>query len=72
MPKTTLAFLLNLLCFAFLFLLFRMGIGSVLPLSHLPLLLGSAVLASFVAPKFLVKDGTLWVKLFWRKAPWRL
>lgn len=72
MRKTTVAFILNLFCFALLFLLFRIGIGSLLPLSHLPLLLGSAVLASFVAPKFFVKENALWVKLFWRKAPMRL
>ena len=72
MNKSTIAFWLNLFCFAILFLLFRIGIGSLLPLSHVPLLLGSAVLASFASPKFLVKNHVLWVKLFWRKSPIKL
>ena len=54
MKKQQLALLFNLLCFGALFVFFRYGIGSLLPLSYLPLVLGSAVLASFLAPKFLV------------------
>jgi hypothetical protein len=72
MSKSTIAFILNLFCFGGLFLVFRLFIGSLLPLSHLPLLLGSAVLATFVSPKFLFKNQTLWVKFFWSKQPYKL
>jgi hypothetical protein len=72
MRKSTISFVLNLFCFGGLFLLFRLFIGSLLPLSHLPLLLGSAVIATFVAPKFFVKNQVLWVKFFWRKQPYKL
>jgi hypothetical protein len=72
MSKSTLAFILNLISFGGLFLLFRLCIGSLLPLSHLPLLLGSAVMATFVAPKFFVKDQTFWVKVFWKNRPFKL
>ena len=54
MKKTQLALLLNLVCFGVLFVVFRYGVGTLLPLSYLPLVIGSAVLASFLAPKFMV------------------
>ncbi|CAI8161682.1 MAG: Uncharacterised protein [Bacteroidota bacterium] len=63
------ALLLNLVVFSVLFLLFRVGIGMLMPLPYLPLLLGSAVLTSFCAPKFIAKDDTLWVKYPWKKVP---
>ena len=72
MSKSTTAFLLNLISFGILFVFFRLFIGHLLPLSHLPLLLGSAILASFVSPKFFVKNKSLWVKIFWRKSPFKL
>ena len=50
---------LNLVIFGVLFVLFRVGIGVLMPLPYLPLLLGSAVLASFGAPKFLAKGEEL-------------
>ena len=62
------ALILNLVMFGVLFVLFRVGIGMLMPLPYLPLLLGSALLASFCAPKFLVKGEELWVKLPWKKA----
>ncbi|CAI8291357.1 MAG: Uncharacterised protein [Bacteroidota bacterium] len=63
------ALLLNLVVFAALFVLFRVGIGMLMPLPYLPLLLGSAVLASFCAPKFIAKGDALWVKYPWKKTP---
>ncbi|MDG1760483.1 MAG: hypothetical protein P8L72_02520 [Flavobacteriaceae bacterium] len=60
MKKQYIALLLNFICFGILFVIFRYGVGTLLPLSYLPLLLGSAVLASFLAPKFVVhkENGT--------------
>lgn len=57
--KQQLTLVLNLMCFGILFVIFRYGLGTLFPLSYLPLVLGSAVLASFLAPKFIVrkKDG---------------
>ena len=63
------ALLLNLIVFAALFVLFRVGIGMLMPLPYLPLLLGSAVLASFCAPKFIAKGDVLWIKYPWKKTP---
>jgi len=63
------ALFFNLLTFGILFIFFRIGIGVLLPLPYLPLLLGAAVLASFCSPKFLVKEGELWVKYPWKKTP---
>ena len=63
------ALMLNLIVFGVLFVLFRVGIGMLLPLPYLPLLLGSAVLASFCSPKFIAKGNTLWVKYPWKKEP---
>lgn len=60
---------LNLLTFGFLFVFFRIGIGVLLPLPYLPLLLGSAVLASFASPKFIAKGEDIWVKYPWKKDP---
>ncbi|CAI8249583.1 MAG: Uncharacterised protein [Flavobacteriales bacterium] len=63
------ALILNLIVFGVLFVIFRAGIGTLIPLPYLPLLLGSAVLASFCSPKFLAKGEELWVKLPWKKTP---
>jgi len=60
---------LNLVIFGVLFVLFRVGIGVLMPLPYLPLLLGSAVLSSFCDPKFLAKGEELWVKYPWKKEP---
>jgi len=69
MNVKTKALVLNLITFGVLFVLFRIGIGLLMPLPYLPLLLGSAVLASFCSPKFLTKGEKLWVKYPWKKAP---
>ena len=70
MRATTKAFILNLLCFAVLFLFFRY-ILLLLGLSYLLAMLMAAVLASVGAPKFLVKKEVMWVKLPWRKVPYK-
>jgi hypothetical protein len=70
MRATTKAFILNLLCFAVLFLFFRY-ILLLLGLSYLLAMLMAAVLASLSAPKFLPKKEELWVKLPWRKVPYK-
>ena len=69
MPVKSKGLVLNLIVFGVLFVLFRTGIGLLMPLPYLPLLLGSAVLASFCAPKFLAKGEELWVKYPWSKTP---
>ena len=66
------ALLFNLISFGALFILFRVGIGVLIPLPYLPLLIGSSVLASFLAPKFLVKENTLWIKIPLKKASRKL
>lgn len=66
------ALVFNLISFGVLFILFRVGIGIILPLPYLPLLIGSAVLASFSSPKFLEKDNALYIKLPWKKAAIKL
>lgn len=68
----TKALLLNLFFFGLLFVFFRVGIGYLMPLPYLPLLLGAAVLASFCAPKFLVKKNKIWIKYPWKKDPKKL
>jgi hypothetical protein len=70
MRATTKAFILNLLCFGVLFLFFRY-ILLLLGLSYLLAMLMAAVLASVGAPKFLVKKEVMWVKLPWRKVPYK-
>ena len=66
------ALLFNLISFGVLFILFRVGIGVLIPLPYLPLLIGSSVLASFLAPKFLVKENALWIKIPLQKAARKL
>lgn len=72
MKKKQLALVFNFLCFVILFAFFRYGVGSLLPLSYLPLLLGSAVLASFFAPKFVAQKENgverLMVKIPFKKS----
>ena len=70
MRATTKAFIVNLLCFAVLFLFFRY-ILLLLGLSYLLAMLMAAVLASLSAPKFLPQKEELWVKLPWRKVPYK-
>lgn len=70
MRATTKAFIYNLLCFGVLFLFFRYVL-LLLGLSYLLAMLMAAVLASLSAPKFLVKKEVMWVKLPWRKVPYK-
>lgn len=69
MRAKTKAFLLNLLCFAALFVLYRFVLLLLMGLPYLLAMLMAAILASLSAPKFLVKKEVLWVKFPWRKSP---
>jgi hypothetical protein len=74
MNAKTKALLLNFACFVSIFLIFRLGLPSIgLRLPHIPLLVISAVAASFLAPKFAVrqKDGkeVLIMKSLFKKEP---
>ena len=70
MRVTTKAFMLNLVCFAALFVFFRF-ILLLLDLPYLVTMLLAAISASVGAPKFLVKKEMMWVKLPWRKMPYK-
>jgi hypothetical protein len=70
MHVTTKAFVLNLVCFAALFVFFRF-ILLLLNLPYLLTMLLAAISASLGVPKFLVKKEVLWVKLPWRKMPYK-
>jgi len=50
------AILLNFLGFAILFLVARIGFGYVLTIDRLYLVLGAAIIASILAPKFAVVE----------------
>ena len=71
MRAKTKAFLLNLLCFAALFVIYRFVLLLLLlmGLPYLLVMLMAAILASLSAPKFLVKKEVLWVKFPWQKSP---
>ena len=69
MRAKTKAFLLNLLCFAALFFLYRFVLLLLMGLPFLLVMLMAAILASLSAPKFLVKKKVLWVKFPWQKSP---
>ena len=69
MPAKTKAFLLNLLCFAALFVIYRFVLLLLMGLPFLLVMLMAAILASLSAPKFLVKKEVLWVKFPWQKSP---
>lgn len=69
MHAKTKAFLLNLLCFAVLFVLYRFVLLLLMGLPFLLVMLMAAILASLSAPKFLVKKEVLWVKFPWQKSP---
>jgi hypothetical protein len=63
------ALVFNLICFGFLFVVIKTLIGTFLPMSHVPLLAFSALLASIFSPKFLVEKGKLYVKIPLIKEP---
>tara|TARA_B100001057_G_scaffold438663_1_gene471308 strand:- start:656 stop:874 length:219 start_codon:yes stop_codon:yes gene_type:complete len=67
MNINTKVFLLNLLCFAVLFVFFRFVLLLLADLPYVLMILMAAILASLITPKFLVKQGVLWMKLAWRK-----
>ena len=71
MRTKTKAFLLNLLCFAVLFVLYRFVLLLTTDFPYLLVMLMAAILASLSAPKFLVKKEVLWMKLPWRKVPYK-
>ena len=71
MHAKTKAFLLNLLCFAVLFVLYRFVLLLLVGFPYQLVMLMAAILASLSAPKFLVKKEVLWVKFPWRKSPYK-
>ena len=71
MHAKTKAFLLNLLCFAVLFVLYRFFLLLLVCFTYLLVMLMSAILASLCALLFLVKKEVLWVKFPWRKSPYK-
>lgn len=69
MKKETLALLLNFIFFGGLFLFFKNGIGTLIPMSYVPLIALSVLFTGIVSPKFLVNKGKLYMKLPFRKKP---
>ena len=65
----TKALVLNLICFGFLFVLIKTIIGTLIPMSYIPLIAFSALLASVFSPKFLVEKGKLFIKIPLVKEP---
>ena len=62
MNVKTKALLFNLICFGLLFVLIKTIIGTLIPMSHIPLIAFSALIASVFSPKFLVEKGKLYIK----------
>jgi len=58
----TKALVLNFICFVFFFVLIKTIIGTLIPMSYIPLIAFSALLASVFSPKFLVEKGKLYIK----------
>ena len=56
------ALFFNLICFGLLFVLVKTIIGTLIPMSYIPLIAFSALLASVSSPKFLVNKGKLYIK----------
>jgi len=69
MNVKTKALVLNLICFGFLFVLIKTIIGTLIPMSYIPLIAFSALLASVFSPKFLVEKGKLFIKIPLIKEP---
>ena len=63
------ALLFNLICFGLLFVLVKTIIGTLIPMSYIPLIAFSALLASVFSPKFLVNKGKLYIKIPLVKEP---
>ena len=62
MNVKTKALVFNLICFGLLFVLIKTIIGTLIPMSHIPLIAFSALIASVFSPKFLVEKGKLYIK----------
>lgn len=62
MNVKTKALLFNLICFGLLFVLVKTIIGTLIPMSYIPLIAFSALIASVFSPKFLVEKGKLYIK----------
>ncbi|MDA9361499.1 MAG: hypothetical protein P8O94_04665 [Flavobacteriaceae bacterium] len=69
MNVKTKALVLNLICFGFLFVVIKTIIGTLIPMSYIPLIAFSALLASVFSPKFLVEKGKLYIKIPLVKEP---
>ena len=69
MKKETIALCLNFVCFAGFFLFLKNGIGSLVPMSYLPLVALSALFTAIASPKFLVNEGKLYMKIPFVKKP---
>ena len=69
MNVKTKALVLNLICFGFLFVVIKIIIGTLIPMSYIPLIAFSALLASVFSPKFLVEKGKLYIKIPLVKEP---
>ena len=69
MNVKTKALVLNLICFGFLFVVIKAIIGTLIPMSYIPLIAFSALLASVFSPKFLVEKGKLYIKIPLVKEP---
>lgn len=59
------AILLNFLGFAILFLVARIAFGFLFNIDRLYLALGAAIIASILAPKFAVVDGSSKILMKW-------
>lgn len=69
MKKETLALILNFIFFGGFFLFFKNGIGSLIPMSYVPLVAMSALFTAMASPKFLVNKGRLYMKIPFVKKP---
>ena len=69
MKKETLALVLNFIFFGGFFLFFKNGIGTLIPMSYVPLVAMSALFTAIVSPKFLVNKGRLYMKIPFLKKP---
>ena len=69
MNVKTKALLFNLICFGLLFVLVKTIIGTLIPMSYIPLIVFSALIASVFSPKFLVEKGKLYIKIPLVKEP---
>ncbi len=66
------ALFFNFICFGILYFIFRFLIGSGFDLSRMLNIILSALWASILSPKFLVKEAQLWVKFPFISQPKKL